>query len=61
MRGRPKKYHTPEEIKEANKLYVKKHMNSHKWHCKICEKDYHVASKAKHIKSKKHIKNNFFA
>ena len=55
--GRPKKYFTDKERKEADKHYVKKCMENNPFHCGVCDHIYHMASKSKHLKSKKHIRN----
>ena len=55
--GRPKKYFTDEERKQADKRYVKECMERNPFYCVFCDHTYHMASKSKHIKSKKHIRN----
>ena len=55
-RGRPKKCFT-EERKRANNGYTKKCMERNLFHCDVCDYTYHIASKSKHLRTKKHIKN----
>ena len=55
--GRPKKYFTDEERKQADKRYVKKCMENNPFHCGVCDRMYHMARKSKHLKSKKYIRN----
>ena len=56
-RGRPKKYFTDEERKQADKQYVKECMERNPFYCDVCDHIHHMASKSKHLKSRKHIKN----
>ena len=56
-RGRPKKYFTEKERKRANNEYAKKCMESNPFYCDVCDHTYHIASKSKHLRTKKHIKN----
>ena len=55
--GKPKNYFTDEERKQADKRYVKECMERNPFYCVFCDHTYHMTSKRKHIKSKKHIKN----
>ena len=55
--GRPKKYFTDKERKQADKRYVKECMERKSYYCHFCDHAYHMASKSKHLKSKKHIRN----
>lgn len=55
--GRPKKYLTVEEKKNANKECVKSCMLKNAFYCEACDRMYHMASKSKHIKTRKHFKN----
>ena len=55
--GRPKKYFIEEERKRANNGYTKKCMEINPFLCDVCIRTYHMASKSKHLRSKKHIKN----
>ena len=57
-RGRPKKYHTEEEKKQADKRYVKECMERNPYYCEHCKRMYHMASKSKHLISKTHIRNS---
>ena len=54
---RPKKYFTDEEREQADKRYVKKCMENNPFHFGVCDHIYHMASKSKHLKSKKHVRN----
>ena len=56
--GRPKKYFTDEERKQADKRYVKECMERNPYYCHFYDHAYHMASKSKHLKGKKkHIRN----
>ena len=57
-RRRPKKYHTEEERKQADKRYEKECMERNPYYCEHCDRTYHMASKNKHLISKKHIRNS---
>ena len=62
--GRPKKYLSEEERKQAHKPIKTKYMEMfhmfhmfQEWNCSICgNKDYSLAGKWSHLKTKKHIK-----
>ena len=54
--GRPKKYLTEEERKQANNGYTKKCMEINPYHCNVYDHTYHMASKSKHPRTKKHIR-----
>ena len=58
-RGRPKKYFTDEDRKQADKrcMGIKEGMERNPFYCLFCNHTYHMASKSKHIKSKKHRRN----
>ena len=51
--GRPKKYFIEEERKRANNGYTKKCMERNPFHCDISDHTYHMASKSKHLRTKK--------
>ena len=62
---RPKNIHTPikyateEERKNAIKKSKTKYMLNKDWFCPICKnRNYKLAGKWSHLKTKKHIKNN---
>ena len=56
--GRPKKYLTEEERKEANRLTKIKCMLNKEWRCSVCgDYNYSLAGKWTHLKTKKHMKN----
>ena len=57
--GRPKKYSTEEERKNALRQQKTKYMLNKEWYCDICNtnRNYTLAGKHCHLKSKKHIKN----
>ena len=55
--GRPKKYFTDEERKQADKRDIQKCMENNPFHCDVCYHIYHMASKSKHLKSKKRRRN----
>ena len=53
--GRPKKYFSEEERKQANKPTKTKYME---WLCPVCgNRDYSLARKWSHLKTKKHMRN----
>ena len=56
-RSRPKKYFTEEERKLANNGYTKMFLERNSFYCDVCDHTYHMASKSKHLRTKKHIKN----
>ena len=58
-RGRPPKYSTEEEKKEAIKKQKSKYMLDKEWYCNICNtgRNYTLAGKHCHLKTKKHQKN----
>jgi len=58
-RGRPPKYSTEEEKKDAIKKQKSKYMLDKEWYCDICKngKNYTLAGKHCHLKTKKHIMN----
>jgi len=57
--GRPKKYSTEEERKNALRQQKTKYMLNKEWYCDVCNtgRNYTLAGKWCHMKSKKHIKN----
>ena len=56
--GRHLKYSCEEDRKEAIKQSKTKYMLNKEWICDVCgNKDYTLAGKWSHIKTKKHIKN----
>ena len=56
--GRPRKYFSEEERKQANRLIKSKYMLNKEWLCPACDyRDYSLAGKWTHLKTKKHIKN----
>ena len=56
--GRPIKYFSEEERKQANRLIKRKYMLNKEWLCPACDyRDYSLAGKWNHLKTKKHIKN----
>jgi len=56
--GRPRKYSTKEERNEAGRLTKTKYMLNKEWLCPACgNRDYSLAGKWTHLKSKKHIRN----
>ena len=59
-RGRPKKYSTEEERKDAVKRQKSKYMLNKDWYCDICNtgRNYTLAGKHCHLNTKKHIKNS---
>ena len=58
MVGRPKKYFTEEERIKAYHQAKNKYMVNKQWLCPDCgNRDYTLAGKWPHLKSKKHIKN----
>ena len=58
-RGRPNKYSTEEERKEAIKNSKTKYMLNKEWYCDICKNgiNYTLAGKHCHLNQKKHIRN----
>ena len=56
-RGRLEEYFTEEERKQANNGYTKKCMERIPFYCDVSYHTYHMASKSKHLRTKKHIKN----
>ena len=59
-RGRPPKYSTEEERKDAMRKNKTAYMLEKEWYCNICNTgiNYTLAGKHCHMKTKKHIKNN---
>lgn len=55
--GRPRIYQTKEEALRAVRAQTKEWMNTHKWECETCHRSYHVTTKHKHLKTKKHLRN----
>ena len=56
--ARPIKYFTEEERKQANRRSNTKFMVNKEWLCPDCgNRDYSLAGKWTHLKSKKHIRN----
>ena len=56
-RGRPKKYHNDEDRRAAYSIKIKECMLRNSFHCDICNRTYHMASKSKHLRSNKHVKS----
>ena len=54
-RGKPKKYHNDEDRRLAYNVQLKECMLGNPFHCDICNRTYHMASK--HLRSNKHINN----
>ena len=55
-----KKYFTEEERIEARRQSKNKYMVNKEWLCPECgNRDYTLAGKWTHLKSKKHLKNHF--
>ena len=52
--GRPPTYKTKEERRLANNRITKECMKKKPFHCSVCDKTYHAASKSKHLKTKTH-------
>ena len=52
-RGRPKVF-TSEELKQHKNTY----MLNKEWYCNICRRNYTLAGKFSHIKTKKHVKKH---
>ena len=59
MRGRPILHQTDEQRKNAIKKSKTKYMLNKPWFCDICQNDknYTLAGKGSHIKTKLHINN----
>ena len=59
-RGRPKKYQTEEERREAIKNTKTKYLLGKEWYCDICKtgRNYTLAGKHCHLNTKKHAKNS---
>ena len=56
--GKPRKYFTEEERIKARHQSKNKYMVNKQWLCPDCgNRDYTLAGKSTHLKSKKHIKN----
>ena len=56
--GRPRKYFTEEERRQANRRSNTKYMVNKEWLCPDCgNRDYSLAGIWTHLKSKKHIRN----
>ena len=56
--ARPIKYFTEEERKQANRRSNTKFMVNKEWLCPDCgNRDYSLAGKWTHLRSKKHIRN----
>ena len=57
--GRPKKYSTEEEKKEAVKQQKSKYMLKKEWYCDVCKNglNYTLAGKWCHLNTKMHKKN----
>ena len=56
-RGGPKKYHDDEDKRLAYNRQINTCMLRNHFHCDICDHTYHMASKNKHFRSNKHIRN----
>ena len=58
MVGRPRKYFTEEERKQAIQKSKNKHILNKEWKCSICgDHDYKLIGKWNHLKTKKHMRN----
>ena len=59
-RGRPPKYSTEEERKDALRRQKSKYMLDKEWYCDICKtgRNYTLAGKHCHLKTIKHRKNS---
>ena len=56
--GRPKKYHSEEERMQPNRQSKTKYMVNKQWLCPVCNnRDYSLAGKWSHLKTKKHMRN----
>ena len=56
--GRPRKYFTEAERKQAIQQSKNKHILNKEWRCSVCDNhDYKMAGKWKHLNSIKHKKN----
>ena len=56
--GRPIKYFSEEESRQANRRSNTKYMVNKQWLCPDCgNRDYSLAGKWTHLQSKKHIRN----
>lgn len=56
--GRPRKYNE-EERKQSIRAAKTKYMVNKEWRCPVCgNRDYSLAGKWSHLKTKKHIKNS---
>ena len=56
--GRPIKYFSEEERRQANRRSNTKYMVNKQWLCPDCgNRDYSLAGKWTHLQSKKHIRN----
>ena len=58
--GRPKKYSTEEDKKEALKKQKSKYMLKKEWYCDVCKNglNYTLAGKWCHLNTKMHKKNS---
>ena len=56
-RGRLIKYKTDEERRLAYNAQVKESMLRNPFHCDFCNQTYHIASRNRHLKTKKHKKS----
>jgi len=58
--GRPKKYSTEEERKDALRQQKSKYMTNKEWYCDVCNtgRNYTLAGKHCHLNTKKHKKNS---
>ena len=58
MVGRPKKYFTEEERKQAIQQSKNKHISNKELRCPICDNhNYKLVGKWNHLKTKKHMRN----
>ena len=56
--GRPRKYFSEEERKQANRPTKTKYMLNKEWIFSVCgNRDYSLAGKWSHLKTKKHMRN----
>ena len=58
-RGRPPKYNSEMERKNAIRQSKTRYMLNKEWICIVCANhNYTLSGKCKHLRTKKHIKNN---
>ena len=54
---RPHFYKTEEERKDTIRRSKTRYMLSKIWYCEVCDREYCLAEKTKHLKTVKHNKN----